>query len=485
MAVALVTSAIISYFAFQFVGSPIDLTQLIASEKGFKVDEVGYEKALKKQKDRSRAASLLETGDWIILKDGDSKFVGYNLTETTTQVIKYRKVKSQGKEIYQIVLETTPFYAESGGQIGDSGSLFFEGANQIIQVIDTKKEIDLNIHFTEKIPVDLTGSVKSKVDVFRRRSIANHHSATHLLHAALRKVLGLHVSQKGSLVSEEILRFDFSHFNKVADDEIRKIEEMVNEKIRQNIKVDFKKMSKDEATEIGAMSLFGEKYKDEVRVVIMDFDFSKELCGGTHVSSTGELGLFKITSESSIASGVRRIEAITGVATEKYINEQLDQLLKAKEILKHPKDIIKSIQSIADENARLKKDLEKNEQAQIKILSTALVEKIQMIKDIQFIGEVVEISNAEALKKIAFDLKSHLSSFAIVLAANIQGKPAVVLLFDEHMATEKGLDASKIVKQRIAPIIKGGGGGQKTLATAGGQDVSALHQVIEAVKTLF
>jgi alanyl-tRNA synthetase len=305
-----------------------------------------------------------------------------------------------------------------------------------------------------------------------------------LLHAALRKVLGTHVAQKGSLVNADYLRFDFSHFSKMSDEEIKHVEQLVNEKIRENNAVVIRYLPKEEAMKTGAMALFGEKYGDVVRVVTIDPNYSIELCGGTHVGATGQLGFFKITSESAIAAGVRRIEAVCGLAAEKIINDQLQQFHQVKEALKNPKDILKALTSISDENASLKKQIEKFQQLQLKALSNELVQKVQQVDGANFIGEIVEVSNADALKKLAFELKQKIKAPVIALTSSIDGKASVVLLFDEAISQQKNLDASAIIKQKIAPLIKGGGGGQKTLATAGGQDTSSLFKVIEAVKAL-
>ena len=464
-------------------GFPFDLTRLIISERNLSVDEAEFNSEMQKQKERSRAATAIDTEDWIPVNDGKTnEFVGYDVLESDAKVLKYRKVKSKAKEAYQIVLDKTPFYAESGGQIGDTGELIIK--NEKIKIADTKKENDLIIHFAEKLPLEFGEQVFAKVDASKRKQIAIHHSATHLLHAALRKVLGTHVAQKGSLVNSDYLRFDFSHFSKMSDDEIKQVEKMVNEKIRENIPVVIRYMPKEEAMQTGAMALFGEKYGDTVRVVTIDPNYSIELCGGTHVGSTGELGFFKLTSESAIAAGVRRIEAVSGVAAEYLINEQLQQLQQIKEALKNPKDVVKSLTSLTDENASLKKQIEKFEQSQLKLLSNELAQKVQLVDGVNFIGEIVEVSNAEALKKLAFDLKQKLKDPVITLTSSIEGKASVVLLFDEAISQKKNLDASAIIKQKIAPLIKGGGGGQKTLATAGGQDTSALAKVIEAVKAL-
>ena len=464
-------------------GFPFDLTRLIVSERNLSVDESAFNAEMQKQKERSRAATAIDTEDWIVVNEGNNSiFVGYDSLETEAHVLKYRKVKTKGREAYQIVLDQTPFYAESGGQVGDSGELLING--QKLKVVDTKKDNDLIIHFAEKIPSDLNGKVQAKVDEQKRKNTAVHHSATHLLHAALRKVVGTHVAQKGSLVNADYLRFDFSHFSKLSNEELAEVEKIVNQKIRENIPVVTRYMPKDEAMKTGAMALFGEKYGDEVRVVSMDPGYSVELCGGTHVGATGELGFFKIISESAVAAGVRRIEALSGAAAEQYANEQFQLVQTIREQLKSPKDIVKAITTLNEENTQLKKEAERMEQSRLTGLRDSLKEKAQEINGVNFIGEVVNHVNADSLKKLAFELKSVIPNPIIVLASSVEGKAGVVLLFDEEKTKEKGLDASALIKQKIAPLIKGGGGGQKTLATAGGQDISSLQQVIDTVKAL-
>lgn len=468
---------------FDTYGFPLDLTRLIATENDLTVDEKGFEAEMQQQKDRSRAATAVDTEDWITLKETTNNgFVGYTTLESNTIVTRYRKVKAKGKEAYQLVLENTPFYAESGGQTGDQGVLDFNGES--IQVIDTKKENNLIIHFCEQLPSAIDGPVVAKVDANRRQSTAIHHSATHLLHAALRQVLGVHVAQKGSLVNDIQLRFDFSHFAKVTDEEINQIEKIVNQKIRENIPVVIKEMAKDDAVQLGAMALFGEKYGDVVRVVIIDPAYSIELCGGTHVGATGELGIFKIKSESAVAAGVRRIEALSGATAEVYIDEQLNQLTAVREALKNPKEIIKSVENLFAENNELKKKVESLEAKQIQILKQELLGKSESIHGISFLGAVTELSSADALKKLCFELKNELTTYVVVLAANTDGKANVAVMVSEDLVNQKGLEAPKIIKEHIAGLIKGGGGGQKTLATAGGQDASNLVQVVEKVKSL-
>lgn len=464
-------------------GFPIDLTRLIASENKLNIDEAGFEKALKEQKDRSRAATALETEDWVTVNDiASSKFVGYDSLETKSKVVKYRKVSGKGKELYQIVLDTTPFYAESGGQVGDSGQ--FTINNEQLTIVDTKKENDLIIHFSETVLPDMSGDVTATVNADRRKAITVHHSVTHLMHAALRNVLGTHVAQKGSLNNEEHLRFDFSHFAKVTDEELITVEKLVNEKIRQNIPVVIKEMKKNDAVAMGAMALFGEKYGDTVRVVIMDPNYSIELCGGTHVGATGELGLFKIKSESAVAAGVRRIEAVCGEAAEELVNNQSVLISAIREQLKNPKDLSKAIENLQTENTSLKKHIESLEARQLVVLRNELLQKDEIINNVTFIGDVVEVSSADNLKKLCFDLKTKLNDYVAVLCSNIDGKPFVAVGISDTVVAAKNLDAGKIIKEHIAPLIKGGGGGQKTLATAGGQDVSNLKAVIEKVKGL-
>jgi alanyl-tRNA synthetase len=473
-------------FAFDLndtYGFPIDLTVLMAKEVGYSVDIEEFKKYLQEQKDRSRAATAIDTEDWQILNDETkSKFVSYDSLEAPSTVVKYRKIKTKGKELYQLVLENTPFYAESGGQIGDTGTLNFD--DEIINVVDTKKEGDLIIHFIDKLPKDITAIVVAKVDKARRSKITVHHSATHLLHAALREVIGTHVAQKGSLVNEAHLRFDFSHFAKMTDEEISKVEALVNEKIRENIPVIIEQLSKEEALKRGAMALFGEKYGDIVRVVIIDPNYSVELCGGTHVGATGELGLFKIKQETAVAAGVRRIEAIAGAATERYINDQLEQIQNIKAQLKNPADLSRAIESLLQDNAELKKRIEHLEDRMLVGVRNELLHKDEIINGVTFTGGIVTVSNADALKKLCFDIKNHLNDYVVVICANIGGKPFVAIGIADTVVAAKNLDAGKIIKEHVAPLIKGGGGGQKNLATAGGQDAGNLQAVIEKVKSL-
>jgi alanyl-tRNA synthetase len=471
-------------------GFPIDLTNLIASEKGFSVDEKEFEAELQKQKERSRAASELDVDDWITLQDGKSVFVGYDTLETKAQVLKYRKIKSKTKEQYQIVLDKTPFYAESGGQVGDTGNFEFPSLRAkgeaicSIKITDTKKENDLIVHFVDEIPADLNGEVIASVDAETRKKTTIHHSSTHLLQAALQQVLGKHIAQKGSLNNAEYLRFDFSHFAKMTDEEIEKVENLVNEKIRQNIPVVIKELPKDEAMKLGAMALFGEKYGDMVRVVIMDEKYSIELCGGTHVGSTGELGLFKITSESAVAAGVRRIEAVCGELALEFINEKISQLANVNEALKSPKDTVKAIQQLQDENTSLKKELEKHQHEKVEIVKQQLRTKVTNRNNANILIEKIEGVNADGLKKIQFDLKNEFEDLFFVAVALINDKPLVSVIISENLVKAKNLHAGNLVKE-LAKAIKGGGGGQPFYATAGGTDNSGIDTVLKQAEELF
>lgn len=482
---------------FDTYGFPIDLTRLIASENKLSIDEKGFEAALNEQKERSRAAGTLDTEDWILV-NGHGSFIEVEALDSNDRIIKqsnmirtkiskYRKVRSKASEFYQIVLEQNNFYGESGGQVGDTGYLIFdEGKLGTIEIFDTKKENNLTVLLAREIPNRIESSTKvdAAYNYGRRQKIAVNHSATHLMHAALRTVLGTHVAQKGSLVNDEYLRFDFSHFAKVTEEELRNVEAIVNEKIRANIPVVIKSMPKEEAIALGAMALFGEKYADVVRVVIMDPNYSIELCGGTHVGSTGEIGFFKFTSESAVAAGVRRVEAVTGLAAEQLIHTQSVLISDIRELLKNPKDLTKAIESLQSENTELRKKLEGLEARQLVAIRNELLQKDEIINGVTFVGDIIEVSNADALKKICFDLKNNLNDYVAVLCANIGGKPFVAVGISETVAAAKQLDAGKIIKEHIAPLIKGGGGGQKTLATAGGQEAGNLQAVIEKVKSL-
>ncbi len=463
-------------------GFPLDLTRLIAKEKNYIVDEKGFEQEMQIQKSRSRNATAIDTGDWIVLsEDTKTKFVGYDDLLVKTRVVKYRKVISKNKTQYQVVLETTPFYAESGGQVGDTGTLRI-GPTELT-VTDTKKENDLIVHFTGSIAEDMGAPVTAAVDYEKRLHTMYNHTATHLLHAALKQVAGKHVNQKGSLVSPDILRFDVSHFAKFSEEELREVEAIVNTKIRENIPVIIKEMPKDEALRSGAMALFGEKYGNIVRVVTIDPTFSIELCGGTHVGHTGMIGLFTITSESAVAAGVRRIEALTGGAAIRYVWDKLEQNKTIAGLLK-TREIVRSIEKLLEEKTTLEKKVASLETQQLSILCNDLEKDAKQISQVAFIGRIVEVGNADALKQLCFQLKVKFDRYVFALAATIGEKAFFALMTDEQTSAEKKLDAARIIREKIAPLIQGGGGGQHTFATAGGKDGNHLTAAIRTIEDL-
>jgi alanyl-tRNA synthetase len=469
-------------------GFPLDLTQLLAKEKGWGIiidGQDGFNAFMDAQKKRSRAATSMDTGDWILVEgkkaeEGGRTFVGYKTLEAESKIIQYRKVKAKGKEQYQLVLDQTPFYAESGGQVGDVGVL--ESINENVIIADTKKENGIFIHFTDKLPENFTHTFTAKVNAERRQLTENNHSATHLLHAALRQVLGTHVEQKGSLVNDEYLRFDFSHFSKVTDEEIAKIETIVNQKIRENIASDIREMSIDDARKTGAMALFGEKYGETVRVVTFDKNYSIELCGGTHVPATGQIGLFKISSEGAVAAGVRRIEAITSVKAEAFVNEQIALVQEVKSLLKNPKDVVKGLQSVLDQNAELQKQVEQMLREKAKTIKTDLLTKQQTINGINFIAEHIELDSADAIKNLSFDLRNQVDNLFMVLGAEVNGKPSLSIIISDNLVKDKNLNAGTIVRE-LGKEIQGGGGGAAFYATAGGTNIEGLTKALERAKS--
>lgn len=465
-------------------GFPIDLTRLIAQEQGIAVDETGFEKEMQVQKNRSRAATASDIDDWIEVSAGKKtaqSFIGYESLSCNTTLLKYRKVTAKGQTTFQVVLEQTPFYAESGGQVGDTGTITM--GNHVIEVVNTKKENDLIVHTIAVLPENISADVLAEVNTTRRKEITNHHTLTHLLHAALRSELGTHVAQKGSLVNDEGMRFDFSHFSKTSDEEIAAVTVIVNQKIRENIPVVIREMPKDEAMKLGAMALFGEKYGETVRVVTIDPSYSVELCGGTHVCSTGELGYCVVVSESGVAAGVRRIEAVCGIAAEQHIVKDQALIREVSGLFKNPRDLVRAIEQQGEEFTSVKKQLEQVENRLIGFLKAELINKVESIGSIHFMGELVEASSSDALKKICNELRSLNAHSVVVLAANVSGKPNVAIGLSDALVAEKGLDAVAMIKNHVAGLIKGGGGGQKALATAGGQDVSGLQASIAAVRS--
>ena len=472
-------------FAFELYdtfGFPIDLTELLAREKGVAVDMRGFSRALNEQKNRSRAATAIDAGDWVVLREGDTNdFVGYDRLECETEITKYRKITVKGKDRYQIVLTSTPFYAEGGGQVGDTGLLIGSEGNPVA-VIDTKRENGLVVHYTQQLPDDPESTFLAKVDAAKRRSTEANHSATHLLHAALKQVLGNHVSQKGSLVNADYLRFDFSHFAKVSDDELAQIERIVNAKVRENIPLkEERSVPFQQAIDAGVTALFGEKYGDEVRVITFDDKFSKELCGGTHVRGTGQIGFFKITSESAVAAGVRRVEAITGFAAEQFVYEQSQVIREIGTLLNNAKDPVSALNRLLDENGSLKKEVEQALVDKTLQLKGNLAAKAENINGVNTILARVDLPTAEAVKNLSYALKSHMDNLFLVLGTVIGGKPGLTVVVSDNLVKERGWNAATIVRD-LAKEISGGGGGQPFYATAGGKDITGLDGALAKAK---
>ena len=463
-------------------GFPIDLSILMAHEKGKEVDVAGFDRALKLQKDRSRASSVVENEDWVILKeDVEVKFIGYDKLSTETSIIKYRAFRQKEQKGYQIVLKETPFYAESGGQVGDLGQL--TSGKEIINVINTRKENDLIIHTTDNLPSNPALDLYAEVDATRRHLITLNHTATHLMHAALRAILGKHVVQKGSLVNEVMLRFDFSHFAKLTDQEIESVEALVNERSRQNIPVVITTMPKDEAMKTGAMALFGEKYGNEVRVVIIDPNYSVELCGGTHVASTGEIGIFKISTESAVAAGVRRVVAMTGSAALSYLNEFQDEVKALKSLLNNPKDLKIKVEELQLENVALGKQLDQFSLEKVSQIQKDLLNNVQMIGAVNMITSRTNISDGKLLKNLGFNLIREMGSGVVVLGNETNGKATIQINISEDLIQSRALSAGELIKS-VATRINGGGGGQAGYATAGGDRVEGLDEALLDIKKL-
>jgi alanyl-tRNA synthetase len=461
-------------------GFPFDLTDLIARENNISVDEVGFNEELTKQKDRSRAATAIETDDWVqVHPDTATKFIGYDEQTAPIELIKYRKVTQKQKTFYQLVFNQTPFYPEGGGQVGDTGFIVNEAES--IAIFDTKKENNLIIHLAEKLPAHPASSFEAKINSKTRALSACNHSATHLLHKALRTVLGTHVEQKGSLVNANYLRFDFSHFSKVTDEEMAQIEAMVVAEIKANLPLNEKRdYPIEDAKAMGAMALFGEKYGDAVRVV--QFGDSVELCGGTHVQQTGEIGLFKIQSEGAVAAGIRRIEAITNAAVEDYFNEQEKQLKAVNELLRNPKDITKAVDDLLTKNNALQKQVESLKKAQAKVVKSELKSTIENKGDYSLLTAAVEL-DAASVKDILFQLKGEVAHLVAIIGSTEDDKCAVSVFVDDALVGTKNWNAGNIVKA-VAAHIQGGGGGQAFFATAGGKNPAGIPTAIAAAKAM-
>lgn len=465
-------------------GFPVDLTRLIASEKGWQVDEDGFTQSLNEQKERSRADARRETGDWIWVNKGEHPiFIGYdNLVAQNSKVLRYRILKQKDQELFQLVLDSTPFYSEGGGQVGDTGILIFDC--EVIQVLNTVKENDLIIHIIDRLPDNLDVPVYGEVDAEKRILTENNHSATHLLHAALRQVLGSHVHQKGSLVKDKYLRFDISHFQKVSDQELAEVEQIVNEKIRQNIQLEeARSISIAEAKASGAMMLFGEKYGDLVRMITFDPAFSRELCGGCHVKATGQIGYFKITSESGIAAGVRRIEAVTAKHAEQYINEQLNELAAIKSFFKSNINTPKHVSDLIETNKELQKDVEKLRVSQASSQKDQLIESATTHNGVKIIKSHLKDVDSKAAKTLSVNILAETGDAVVLFCLEDESKVTIMLSIAEHISKKKNWHAGKIISE-LAKEVGGGGGGQPFYATAGGSNKAGINNVLSKIDEL-
>lgn len=473
-------------FAFELFdtfGFPIDLTQLMAREQGWDVDMEGFQNHLNAQKERSRQAAVKDTDDWVMVaaRESETVFVGYDALETDTEVVKYRRVKTPKRTYFQIVLSETPFYAESGGQAGDTGWLI--SGDETLEVENTVRENNLILHITATLPADPAAGFTARVDGQKRIAVTNNHSATHLLHAALRQVLGSHVEQKGSLVDSERLRFDFAHFAKLTDGEIARVEAIVNGKIRENIvKTEHRSLEIEKARQMGAMALFGEKYGDHVRVIAFDQKYSVELCGGTHVAATGQIGLFRMVSESAIAAGVRRIEAITGAGALAWLNDQIALIDQVKGLVKNPVDVIRGVNNLLEENQRLTREVEELRQQKVETLKKELIASVKELNGINFLATQIP-ADATVAKDLAFALKSSVSNLFALLAFVADGKPGLTLIISDELIGERNLNAGQLIRN-LAKEIRGGGGGQPGFATAGGSLAEGIGKALTMAETI-
>jgi alanyl-tRNA synthetase len=459
-------------------GFPIDLTRLMAAERGLKVDEAGFEAALAAQRERSRADAAKAVGDWHVAHEGEEvDFVGYDtLRVPAARVLKYRTVNAKGKDEHHLVLNSTPFYAQSGGQTGDTGLLW--SGEEKIPVLDTIKENDLIIHVVRQLPTDLNAPVRAEVNAAKRQATSSNHSATHLMHAALHRILGPNALQKGQDVDDARLRFDFSHFQKVTEEELKQIEDLVNQKIRENIALEERRQVPiEEARQMGALMLFGEKYGEQVRVITFDQDFSRELCGGTHVAATGQIGLFKIVAESAVAAGIRRIEAITAEQAAAHVNAELAELAEIRQLLKAPKHTAGSVVALQEENKQLRKEIEKLLAAQAGALKGELLQQAQEVNGFRFLSARLPLEDSNAIKNLAYQLEAELQPALIVLGAVAHGKPLLTVVISRELTESQGLNAGQIIRE-LAKDIQGGGGGQPFFATAGGKDAGGLDRAL-------
>lgn len=469
-----------AFILYDTYGFPLDLTELILKEKGMTLDQAGFDKEMQAQKERARNAAATETGDWTVVNEGDPEFVGYDSTSCETTILRYRKVKQKKGEFYQIVLAQTPFYAEMGGQVGDRGTLT-SADGETIEIYDTKRENGMGVHLTKKLPSDPTATFTAKIDEKARKATSCNHTATHLLHHALREVLGTHVEQKGSFVSPEILRFDFSHFQKMTQDEIREVERRANAFVREAISRDEQRhVPIAEARAMGAMALFGEKYGDDVRVI--RYGDSVELCGGTHVDNTGNIGMIKIVSESSIAAGIRRIEAITGEKVENAMYEVTDTLREMAGLLNNAPDVVSALRRAITENADLHKEVDEYFKERIDNIASQLLANAEEIDGIK-VASLTGVRIPDLVKGVAFAIRAASPENTVFLAATVDvgGKPLLTMMITEDLVKNNGLNASQIVRE-AAKNIKGGGGGQPGFAQAGGKNADGISEAFMAMK---
>lgn len=474
----------IAFELYDTYGFPLDLTMLLAKERGLTVDEAGFSQALHAQRQRSKQAAVVEQGDWIMVIEGGTAFpfIGYDQLEATTRIVKYRTVKMQDKQVYQVVLDQTPFYPEGGGQVGDTGWLV--AAGEMIAVLDTQKEHELIIHYLNQLPKTVKAPLQAIVDRERRTLVANNHTATHLLHAALKQVLGPHVAQRGSLVNDQLLRFDFLHPSNLSPQELTQVEGIVNQKIRDNtVLQEQRHLSLSAAQAMGAVALFGERYGEQVRAITFDPTFSVELCGGTHVPATGQLGFFKITASAAVAAGVRRIVAVTAVAAEQLVHHQLALLHTLQALLKHPQDPQKALQQLLQEKAILSKRLATHEAVQVQIIIDQLRNKLHKTYGIHTLIAQAALPQVAALKQVVLALQEVGKPCFVVLAAVVEQKPHIAVALSEDLAQRWAQNAQDIVK-KLATYIQGGGGGSPTFATAGGKDMSSLPQVLRMAEEI-
>ncbi len=470
----LVLSGDDAFILYDTYGFPLDLTALILHENGLSVDEAGFDKAMQEQKNRARQAAAVDAEDWVELGAGESTFVGYHDYECITKILRYRKITQKKKEFYQVVLAETPFYAEMGGQVGDTG--YLETAEGKFDVFDTKSENKLTVHLMNKLPQDTSIELKACINVERRKKAEANHTATHLVHKALRDVLGSHVEQKGSLVTADLLRFDFSHFSKVEADELRKVEDLVNNAIRENSSQQTHHCSLQEAKDLGAMALFGEKYGDEVRVI--QYGNSIELCGGTHANATGDIGYFRIISEGSVAAGIRRIEAITGSAAEEYVRKEEDLLGEIKTLFNNSPQVLMAIKKMLDEHSDLTKQLEEVEKERIATMKANLLAQREMRGNVRLF--LLENTKPNVAKDLAFQLLGEIQEPFVLIASGTEaeGKCSLTLMISKDLVAERGINASNLLRS-AAKHIQGGGGGQPHFATAGGRNSNGISLAVE------